>query len=93
MLDASEAEAAGLVARVVAGDELLSVAASAASDVAARGPLAQRLARETVEAGDELPLSAGLLMERRAFAMALASPDAREGIAAFLEKRSPDWAS
>jgi enoyl-CoA hydratase len=93
MLDASEAEAAGLVARVVAGDELLSVAASAASDVAARGPLAQRLAREIVEAGDELPLSAGLLMERRAFAMALASPDAREGIAAFLEKRSPDWAS
>ena len=91
LLGAAEAERAGLVSRVVNSDDLAGEAAAAAAAIAARGPLAQMLARETVEAAFEVPFSAGLVMERRAFAIALASAEAEEGIAAFLEKRDPSW--
>jgi enoyl-CoA hydratase len=91
LLDADEAERAGLVSRVTSPKDLSGEVDAAARAIASRGPMAQLLARETVEAAFEAPLGAGLLMERRAFAMALASDEAREGIAAFVEKRDPSW--
>jgi enoyl-CoA hydratase len=91
LLDAAEAERAGLVSRVVGQDAWLDEVRDVAAAIAARGPLAQRLAWETVEAASDVPLATGLALERRAFAMALSSPQGQEGIAAFLERRPPDW--
>ena len=91
LLTATEAEATGLVSRVVPADEWLSEAERIASEIAARSRTAVALAREAVNASFETSLMAGLELERKAFAIAFASDDAREGIAAFLEKRTPVW--
>jgi enoyl-CoA hydratase len=91
LLDAAEAERFGLVSRVVAQDAWTDEVRDVAAAIAARGPLAQRLAWETVEAASDVPFAAGLALERRAFAMALSSPQAREGIGAFLQRRTPSW--
>lgn len=89
LLDADEAERAGLVSRVVAADECIATAREAAEAIAGRPPIAQRLAKEAVEAAFEVGLGAGLGLERRAFAMAFATDDAREALSAFAEKREP----
>lgn len=93
LLDAFEAEASGLISRVVESDDPAPVAIEVAGEIARRGPYALRLAKQTVNDSFGTPLTAGIGLERRAFAMALGSQDAAEGIAAFLEKRSPDWPS
>jgi enoyl-CoA hydratase len=91
LLDAHEAERAGLVSRVVGAGDWLTVALSVAAEIAARPPLAQRLAKEAVAGAGEMALSAGIDAERRAFMTAFGDPDAREGMSAFLEKRPPRW--
>jgi enoyl-CoA hydratase len=91
LLDAEEAERAGLVSRVVDQEDWRSTAEALAADIASRAPLAQRLAKEAATRGLSLGLDAGIDAERTAFALALGSADAKEGIAAFLEKRDPDW--
>lgn len=91
LLSASEAERAGLVSRVVGAGEWLSTAREVALEIAARPAVAQRRAKEAVEAAFETGLEAGIGLERRAFAMTFASHDAREGLTAFLEKRDPTW--
>lgn len=90
-LSADEAEAAGIVARVVQLDNLDIEARAVADEIAARSTIAQRLAKETVSRSFDLTLEAGLEHERRAFALVLSSHDATEGITAFLEKRPPEW--
>lgn len=90
-LTAREALAAGLVARVVAREAWLDEARRVARAIASKGPVATRLARESVLAAHEGPLALGLEYERRALALALASEDAREGLHAFLEKREPEF--
>lgn len=90
-LDAAEAERAGLVARVVAREAWLTEAQRVAGQIAARAPIAQRLAREAITRGYDVPLSAGLDLERKALYVAFASEDAREGLQAFVEKRRPQW--
>jgi enoyl-CoA hydratase/carnithine racemase len=90
-LGAEEAERCGLVARVTAADAWLDVALEVAEQIARRPALAQRLARDAVATSAQLPLHAGLAYERRAFAIALGSADAQEGMRAFLEKRDPAW--
>jgi enoyl-CoA hydratase len=90
-LDAGEARAAGLVARVVAMEAWLSEAQAVAARIASRAPLAQRLARESVDRAFEMPLSSGLAFERKSLYLAFASEDAREGLAAFVERRAPEW--
>jgi enoyl-CoA hydratase/carnithine racemase len=90
LLSAAEAEAGGLVSRVV-GEDWLEQALAVATEIAARAPLAQLLAKRAVDEAFEASLESGLAHERGAFAIAFGSPDAREGIAAFLEKRSPAW--
>jgi enoyl-CoA hydratase len=88
-LSADEARAAGLVARVVVQEAWLEEAKRVARQVAARSPIALRLAKEAVDKAFEAPLSVGLEFERRAFYLARASNDATEGLTAFVEKRKP----
>jgi enoyl-CoA hydratase len=90
-LSAREALAAGLVARVVAREAWLEEAKRVARDIAAKGPVATRLAKESVDRAYEAPLSLGLEYERRLLYLAFASEDSREGLNAFVEKRKPDW--
>ena len=90
-LSAREALSAGLVARVVAREAWLGEARRVAREIAARGPVANRLAKEAVDRAFEGPLSLGLDYERRQLYLAFASDDAKEGIAAFLEKRAPEF--
>jgi enoyl-CoA hydratase/carnithine racemase len=85
-ISADEAAACGLANRVVADDELLDAALALASDLAARAPLAVEHIKR-VSGNDDL--DAGIAAEQAAFAAVFASEDAREGIAAFLEKREP----
>lgn len=90
-LSASEAQRAGLVARVVAKEAWLEEAKRVARDIAAKGPVATRLAKEAVDRAFEGPLTLGVEYERRLLYLALASNDAREGLTAFLEKRKPEF--
>jgi enoyl-CoA hydratase len=90
-LSAEEALSTGLAARVVAQETLLEEAKRIARDIASRGPVATRLAKESVNRSFEVPLTPGVEAERRALALALASEDAREGLQAFLEKRAPNF--
>jgi enoyl-CoA hydratase len=90
-LSADEALLAGLVARVVAKESWLEEAKRVAREIAAKGPVATRLAKEAVDRSFEGPLSLGVEYERRLLYLALASEDAKEGLTAFLEKRRPDF--
>jgi enoyl-CoA hydratase len=91
MLSAREALAAGLVARVVAKEAWLAEAKRVAAEIATKGPIAVRLAKEAVDKAFEAPLAVGIEFERRAFYLARASEDAGEGLNAFVEKRPPDF--
>jgi enoyl-CoA hydratase len=90
-LSAREALAAGLVARVVAREAWLDEAKRVAREIAEKGPVATRLAKESVDRAYETTLAAGLEAERRALYLAFASEDAREGLTAFTEKRKPEF--
>lgn len=90
-LSAREALAHGICSRVVAPEALEREALALAGRIAGRPALAVRLAREAVRLADELPLEAGLAEERRLFAEAFASDDAREGMDAFIARRPPVW--
>ena len=90
-LSAREALAAGLVARVVAREAWLDEAKRLAREIAEKGPVATRLAKESVDRAFETTLTAGLEAERRALYLAFASEDAREGLTAFMEKRKPEF--
>jgi enoyl-CoA hydratase len=91
MLTAREALAHGLVSRVVAKEAWLREAKRVAGEIAAKGPIAVRLAKEAIDAAFETPLAAGVELERKSFFLARASDDASEGLSAFIEKRKPDF--
>jgi enoyl-CoA hydratase len=90
-LSAREAHAAGLVARVVAKEAWLVEAKRVAHAIAEKGPVATRLAKESVDRAFESTLATGLEAERRALYLAFASQDAKEGLTAFTEKRKPEF--
>ena len=90
-ISAEEALRAGLVARVVAREAWLEEAKRTARAIASKSPVSVRLAKESVDRAFEVPLSAGVEFERRAFYLARASEDATEGLSAFVEKRKPDF--
>jgi enoyl-CoA hydratase len=90
-ITAAEAERIGLVSRVVPGEVLVEDALSLAAEIAKRAPLAVRMAKESVNAAYEMSLTDGLAHERRLFYLLFASEDQKEGMAAFLEKREPDF--
>jgi enoyl-CoA hydratase len=90
-LTAREALRAGICSRVVAPEALEREALALAQRIAGRPAAAVRLAREAVQRAFETPLESGLADERRLFALAFASDDAREGMDAFVERRAPVW--
>ena len=90
-IDGEEAHRLGLVNVVARKREWLDRALELASVVASRAPLAAQMAKKAVLAADEMALSAGLDTERRLFELALATEDRVEGMAAFIEKRKPDF--
>jgi enoyl-CoA hydratase len=90
-LSADEAARLGLVNHVYPVDTYLDEALRIAREIAARAPLAVRLAKEAIDRAFEGPLSDGIAHERRSFYFLFATDDQKEGMAAFSEKRSPAW--
>jgi enoyl-CoA hydratase len=88
-MDAREAERIGLVTRVVPAAETFDAAIDLATRIAAQPVLAVRAAKEAVDRAMELPLAAGLDLERQAFFDLFSTEDQKEGMAAFIEKRPP----
>ncbi len=91
MMDAVEAEASGLVARVVPHSDLIAEASKTAAKIAAMPPMAAIANKEMVNSAFEMTLSQGLVQERRLFQILTASEDKAEGMAAFVEKRDAVW--
>ncbi|MED5619475.1 enoyl-CoA hydratase [Ideonella sp. BN130291] len=89
MMDAAEAERAGLVSRIVPADKLLDEALAAANTICALGQPSVTLAKECVNRAFEGPLSEGIAYERRMFHALFGTEDQREGMDAFLNKRKP----
>jgi len=89
MMDAREAESAGLVSRVVAADKVIDEAMATANAIASFSLPAVMMAKEAVNRAYEAPLAEGLLFERRLFHSLFATEDQKEGMAAFVEKRAP----
>ena len=90
-IDAREAHRLGLVARVVPNELVVEDALTLAAKIATKSPLALRLAKEAVNAAYEMSLTDALAHERRLFYLLFGSEDQKEGMAAFLEKRDPDF--
>jgi enoyl-CoA hydratase len=91
MMDAAEALQANLVARVFPDASLMEDTMNAAQTIAGYGKASVVLARESVERALETPLQEGLLFERRVFNSLFATEDQSEGMAAFAEKRAPEF--
>ncbi|MBE9525131.1 MAG: enoyl-CoA hydratase/isomerase family protein [Chloroflexi bacterium] len=90
-LRAEEALHYGIVNYVVPKDAYLEKALSLAAKIAARAPLAVQMGKEAVNLAFETHLSEGLADERRSFILLFSSEDQKEGMAAFIEKRTPQW--
>lgn len=91
MMGAEEAERAGLVSRVVPQAQLLDDALSTAELIASKSLVAAMMVKEVVNAAFETTLSQGIDFERRVFHSGFASHDQKEGMAAFVEKRDPEF--
>ncbi|WBU64104.1 enoyl-CoA hydratase [Paracoccus aerodenitrificans] len=90
-MDAQEAERSGLVSRVVPAAKLIAEATAIARKIAEKSPIAVKAAKEAVNESYESTLSEGLRYERRLFHSLFATEDQKEGMAAFLEKREPQF--
>jgi enoyl-CoA hydratase len=90
-LTAKEALQFGLANRVVPVDGYLDSAIAFAEEIAARAPLAVRMAKDSVNAAFETTLNEGLKVEKRNFYPLFATEDQKEGMKAFVEKRKADW--
>jgi len=91
MMDAAEAERAGLVSRVVPAAELLDAAAEIAETIASKSLPVLAAAKETLRAAQETTLAEGLRYEWRTFTGLFSLEDQKEGMAAFREKRAPEF--
>ena len=91
MMDAQEAERANLVSRVVPAAELLEEALKTARSIASMSLPAVMMTKETINRAYETALSEGIRFERRLFHSMFATADQKEGMAAFVEKRKPDF--
>ena len=90
-LSADEAARFGLINKVVPVETYLQEAIDFASQIAARAPVAVRMAKEAVNAAFEMPLNAALAHERRLFYMLFSTGDQKEGMQAFVDKRRAEW--
>lgn len=91
MIDAVEAERCGLVSRVVANDKLLEEALKLADKIAAQSRQAVLAAKEAINRAFETTLAEGVRFERRLFHALFSTEDQKEGMAAFIEKRKPQF--
>ena len=91
MMDAAEAERAGLVSRVVPADKLMEEAMAAAEKIASYSLPVAMMAKEAINRAYETNLTEGVLFERRLFHAAFALDDQKEGMAAFVAKRKPKF--
>ncbi|MEA2240620.1 MAG: hypothetical protein QOD24_176 [Solirubrobacteraceae bacterium] len=90
-IDAAEAQRLGIVNRVVAPDELDAAVADWAARLAAKSPLLMKLGRDALFAQQDMSLADALEYLRAQLSLAQSTEDAHEGIAAFLERRDPEW--
>jgi enoyl-CoA hydratase len=90
-VSAADAEKIGLVNKVVPADQLMSVAEEMARKIASRGPVAVRCAIEAVMSGSEMPFEEGQFLEATLFGLLCATDDMKEGMKAFLEKRTANF--
>ena len=91
LMDAAEAERSGLVARVVPHDKVVDEAVAMGEVIAGFSQPSVLMAKESVNRAFESPLAEGLRFERRLFHSLFATADQKEGMAAFLEKRKPQF--
>jgi enoyl-CoA hydratase len=91
MMDAAEAERAGLVSRVIPAADLIEEAVKTAATIAAMAPLAVKANKEMVNTAFETGLTQGIMFERRLFHGLFGTADQKEGMAAFVEKRAGVW--
>jgi len=91
MIDANKAERDGLISRVIERDQLVEEAINTGYLIGEKGPTAIRVAKECIQIADEVGLEQGLQYERRLFHSLFATKDQKEGMDAFLNKRSPDF--
>jgi enoyl-CoA hydratase len=91
MMDAAEAERCGLVSRIVPADKLIEEAVKMATQIAAMSRPSVLMAKEAVNRAYETTLAEGVRFERRLFHSLFGTPDQREGMAAFVEKRKPQF--
>src|SRR5205085_12396990 len=91
MMDAAEAERAGLVSRVIAADQLLDEAMKAAETIASMSLPIAMMTKEAVNRSYETTLTEGIRFERRVFHAMFATKDQKEGIEAFVDKRKPKF--
>ena len=90
-MDAEEAERAGLVSRVIPAARLLEEALKAADEIASKSLPIVLMTKEAVDRAQETSLAEGVRFERRVFHAMFATHDQKEGMAAFTEKRPPDF--
>lgn len=90
-IDADTAFSCGLVSQVVDNAELMTAAAALAERLAAQPPLAVAAIKRCINEGMDQPLADALKVEQREFVAIFESEDAREGVTAYLEKRTPNW--
>jgi enoyl-CoA hydratase len=91
MISAAEAQAMGLVNKVCVQDQLMDEVLNVAKIIVSKGKISLRAAKQAINTGMDVDLKTGCRVEIDAFAICLASPDAKEGTQAFLEKRAPDF--
>ncbi len=91
IINAEEAYRIGLVNKVVSGEELMGVAIEMANKIISKGQLAVRYAKTAINRGMETDLDTGMAIEKDLFGLCFATEDQKEGMGAFLEKRTPSY--
>ncbi|WP_072974185.1 short-chain-enoyl-CoA hydratase [Tissierella praeacuta] len=91
IINAEEAYRIGLVNKVVSGEELMGVAIEMANKIISKAQLAVRYAKTAINRGMETDLDTGMAIEKDLFGLCFATEDQKEGMGAFLEKRTPSY--
>jgi enoyl-CoA hydratase len=91
LIDAAEAQRAGLIHRIVAPEQLNNSAMEMAAEMAGKSPLSLSYVKEAIYSGQDLTLDQGLKMEQDLYLLLFSTSDRTEGISAFKEKRKPDF--